>query len=94
VTRADRSTVVFNDPRVSGDSLIGVVIGQPQRPRLSEATVLRAREPAPDRTAGLAFLGASGVLALAVYLVDKRPTLSFACHAMCPYTPNLDCCTG
>ena len=73
VTRADHTTVVFDFARVSADSLVGFVDGQPERLRLSEATVLRAREPAPNRTAGLVFLGAGGVLALAVYLVDKTP---------------------
>jgi hypothetical protein len=73
VTRADHTTVVLDSARVSADSLIGMVNGQPQRLPLSEATVLRVREPAPERTAGLVFLGASGVLALAVYLVDKAP---------------------
>jgi hypothetical protein len=72
VTRADHTTVVFDSARVSADSLIGLVDGQPQRLRLSEETVLRVREPAPDRTAGLVFLGASGVLALAVHLVDHN----------------------
>jgi hypothetical protein len=71
VTRADHTTVIFDSARVRADTLIGLVDGQPQRLPLSQATALRVREPSPDRTAGLVFLGASGVLALAVYLVDK-----------------------
>jgi len=73
VTRADHTTVVLDSARVSADTLIGLVDGQPQRLPLSEATALRIREPSPDRTAGLVFLGAVGVLTLAVYLVDKTP---------------------
>ena len=35
VTRADRTTVVFDFARVSADSLVGFVDGQPERLRLS-----------------------------------------------------------
>jgi hypothetical protein len=73
VTRADHTTVVVDHPRVSADSLIGLVDGQLQRLPLSEATALRVREPSPERTAGLVFVGAAGVLAFALYLVDKTP---------------------
>jgi hypothetical protein len=88
VTRADHSTVVVDYPRVSADSLIGVVSGWPKRLPLAEVTALRVREPAPDRTAGLVFLGAAGVLALAVYLVD-RPAPPGPCVCTHP-----DCCGG
>ena len=93
VTRADHTTVVFDSVRVSADTLIGLVDNQPERVALSEATVIRVREPAPERTAGLWFLGAGGVLALAVYLVDRPPPPG-PCNAgvMCMYTPNLGCC--
>ena len=73
VTRADHSTVVVDYPRVSADSLIGVVSGWPERLPLSEVALLRVREPSPERTAGLVFVGAAGVLAFALYLVDKTP---------------------
>jgi hypothetical protein len=73
LTRADHTTVVVDYPRVSADSLVGMVSGWPERLPLSEVAVLRVREPAPDRTAELVFLGAAGVLALAVYLVDRPP---------------------
>jgi hypothetical protein len=92
VTRADHTTVVLDSARVSADSLIGIVDGQPQRLRLSEATALRFREPAPDRTAGLVFLGASGVLALAVYLVDKKPPPGPCTLAAYCQSPLNDCC--
>jgi hypothetical protein len=92
-TRADHATVVVDYPRVSADSLIGMVSGWPERLPLSDATVLRVREPAPDRTAGLVFLGATGVLALAVYLVDKTPPGPFPCQAACPIN-DTPCCGG
>src|SRR4029077_64150 len=63
VTRADHTTVVLDSARVSADTLIGLIDGQPQRLPLSEATALRVREPSPERTAGVVFLGAAGVLA-------------------------------
>jgi hypothetical protein len=71
VTRADHTTVVFDDARVSADSLIGMVNGQPQRLPLSEAMALRVREPAPDRTAKLVFVGVTGVLYVVVHFVRK-----------------------
>jgi hypothetical protein len=89
VTRADHTTAVFDSARVSADTLIGMVNGQPQRLPLSEATVLRVREPAPDRTAGLVFLGASGVLALTVYLLRTRPP-SPVCPLPC--AEGVNCC--
>jgi hypothetical protein len=92
VTRADHTTVVLDSARVSADTLIGLVDGQPQRLPLSESTVLRVREAAPDRTAGLVFLGASGVLALAVYLVDKKPPPGPCTLAAYCQSPLNDCC--
>ena len=91
VTRVDHSTVVFDWPRMSADSLIGEVNGWPERLPLSEVAVLRVREAAPDRTAGLVFLGVSGVVALAVYLVDKTPDFWF-CNYYCP--DGTTCCRG
>ncbi|SRR6266699_3582047 len=73
VTRADHSTVALDYPRVSADTLIGMVSGWPERLPLSEVTVLRVREAAPDRTAALVFSSATGVFALAIYLVDRPP---------------------
>jgi hypothetical protein len=90
VTRADHSAVVFNDARVIGDSLIGIVDGQPQRLPLSEAAVLRVREPAPDRTAGLVFLGVAGAAALALHFVIDSPPGPFVCQVDCP--SGTECC--
>jgi hypothetical protein len=84
VTRADHTTVVFDSARASADTLIGIVDGQPQRLPLSEVTALRVREAAPDRTAGLVFLGVSGVVALAVYFVDHPETPPCGLVLCCP----------
>jgi hypothetical protein len=89
VTRADHTTVVFDYVRVSGDSLLGLVDGQPQRLPLSEATVLRVREPAPDRTAGVVFLGVAAALALHL-VFDTPPNGPFVCIILCP--SGTECC--
>jgi len=38
------------------------------------------------------FLGVSGVVALAVYLVDKTPDYMLVCFYICPY--GTACCRG
>ena len=93
VTRADHSRVVFDYARVSGDTLIGLVNAWPERLPLSAVTVLRVREPSPDRTAGLVFVGVSAVVGLWVYLVDKKtsPPSPFPCNALCPVN-DPHCC--
>lgn len=84
VTRADHTTVILDSARVRADTIIGMdQDGQPQRLPLTETTALRVCAPSPDRTAGLVFLGAAGVLTLAVYLVDKTPSGPVPCHAIC-----------
>jgi hypothetical protein len=90
VTRADHTSVVFDYVRVCGDSLLGIVDGQPQRLPLSEATVLRVRQPAPDRTAKLVFLGVAGTAALALHLVFDAPLGPFVCQVLCP--SGTECC--
>lgn len=90
VTRADRSTVVFDSARVSGDSLIGMVDGQPQRLRLSEATVLRVREPAPDRTEALVYVGVAGVAVYGFHLLLQSKPPQGPCVEYC--VPEKACC--
>ena len=75
VTRADHTTVVFDSARVSADTLIGSVDGQPQRLPLSEATVLRVREAAPDRTAKLVVLPAFGAAVVLVLYFRRQAGL-------------------
>ncbi|SRR6266566_1779027 len=84
VTRADHSTVVVDYPRVSADSLIGMVKGWPERLPLSAVTVLRVREASADRTAGLVFLSVTGAVALAVHFVDRASPSPCAPPFMCP----------
>ena len=92
VTRADHSTVALDYPRVSADTLIGIVDGTPERVPLSGATVLRVREPSPDRTAGLVFFGAVGVMALAVHFIDHQEPGPFVCNYICTVRDSGGCC--
>jgi hypothetical protein len=71
VMREDHSTVVVDYPRVSADSLIGVVRGWPERLPLSEVAVLRVREPAPDRTAALVFGAVVAAGAVSLFEISK-----------------------
>jgi hypothetical protein len=90
VTRADRSTVVFDSARVSADSLIGVVNGSLAHLALSEATELRAREPSEARTAALA-LSVGGVAgALVLYMAETQS--GGGEPPCCPDGINPGCC--
>jgi hypothetical protein len=51
VTSVDRSTVILDAPRVSGDTLAGWVSGQYHEMLLSQTKTIETREPAPTRTA-------------------------------------------
>jgi len=85
VTRADRSTVVFDSANVRGDSLIGIANGQPQRVALSETTVLRAEEVSEARTLALVALGV-GAVAMAVHLMESNnasPIVACAQASLC-----------
>jgi hypothetical protein len=89
MTRPDHSTIVFDSARASGDSLVGVVNGAPERLPLSDATVLRAREPSTARTGALMLSLGGAAAVVTLYAVshgwlDKTPPDS------CP-PPSWDC---
>jgi hypothetical protein len=95
VTLADRSTVMFDLPEVRGDTLNGLVYGEPAQIPLSQATQIVARESAPGRTAVLA--AATGVVLLGAFMyMQSRPDVGnatycgnqFGAHPQ-PFTP---CC--
>ena len=94
VTSADHSVVVFDSARVSADSLVGIVHGEPRSIALSEATVIRAREFSEGRTAALIFFGAGGAVAVAtVYLLNNQRPARGPCVFLCAIDhPN--CCEG
>ena len=89
VTRADHTTVVLESARLSGDTLIGVVNGQPQRLPLSAVARLRVREPSEARTVALMFAGYGGlaVLLSAQFAHEKPQT------PVCP-TPSCSLSQG
>ena len=51
VTRADSSTVVLQDPVLRGDTITGLLYGEPERVQLSDARAIRVRRSDPVRTA-------------------------------------------
>jgi hypothetical protein len=89
--------MLFEQPQVNGDTLTGLVYGEPEQIPLSAATEIMAREPAPARTAMLA--AATGVVFLgALMYLESRPDVGdaqycgrqFGNHPQ-PFTP---CCFG
>jgi hypothetical protein len=96
VTRADHSTVVFHSARVRGDSLFGLVDGEPQRIPLSDATAIQSRETSPART--LALMGAlAGGVAVAAYFLVFKPSEDPGCStggssSMVPCPSGTGCC--
>jgi hypothetical protein len=68
VTCTDGSIVVLDSARVSADTVVGFVDGEPRHIPLSQVTALRAREGAEARTNAL--LAAASVGAMTVLMVD------------------------
>lgn len=54
VTRADSSVIIMHDPQLRGDTINGLLYGEPEDIRLAEAVAIRAPRSAPVRTAVLA----------------------------------------
>ena len=97
VTFADHSTVLFEQPQMIGDTLTGLVYGEPQQIPLAAATRIMARRPAPARTAMLA--GATGIALLGTFMyLQSRPDVGNATYCgnqfgarPMPFTP---CCVA
>ncbi len=77
VTRADHSTLVLDEPRVQGDTLSGVIHGEARRLPLSDAIAIRARRPAPVRTAVVVALSGAFLLGGMIYM-EHRPDVGDA----------------
>jgi hypothetical protein len=93
VTRADRSAVVFDEARVRGDTLIGLVNGNWERMPLTEATVIRVRAPSRRRTAELGIGLGGGAAVLAYFLVFKPSNDSASCDGVATPCPlSALCC--
>lgn len=77
VTRADHSTIVLDDPRIQGDTLAGLVHGESRRVPLSDAVTIKARRPAPVRTAVVVVLSSAFLLG-GMYYMEHRPDVGDA----------------
>lgn len=77
VTRTDSSTAVLDMPIVSGDTLNGLVMGEPELIPLSETSVIRTRASAPAKTAGVALLASAAALGF-FFFMESRPDVGNA----------------
>jgi hypothetical protein len=95
VTLPDHSTLLVQQPEMSGDTLVGMVYGEPARVSLTEALSIRTREAAPARTAVLALASGAFLLGTFMYL-QSRPDVHGT--SMCYYSiigSNVNpCCQG
>jgi hypothetical protein len=94
VTMPDQSTLLVQQPEVRGDTLVGMVYGEPARVSLSEAVSIRARQPAPERTIALALVSGAALLGTFMYL-QSRPDVKGAstCYYSIIGTTVNPCCT-
>jgi hypothetical protein len=93
VTRADQPAMIFDEARVRGDTLVGLVNGNWERLPLSEATTIRARERSGSRTAALGIGLGGGAAVLAYFLVFKPSNDAQACVAVgTPCSSGATCC--
>ncbi len=77
VTDAAHATVRIEDPELNGDTLIGIVNGEPQRILLTDVVAIRARRPAPARTAVVA-LAVGGLTFAGLWVMEHRPDVGDA----------------
>jgi len=77
LTRADRSTVVLQSPRLEGDTLLGTVDGAPQRLLLSQAAAIMTRSTATPRTIVLV-MAVSGAGFAGLWYLQHRPDVGMA----------------
>lgn len=80
------STVVVWYPRVSGDTLQGVVDGARERFVISPHTSIATRDFAAPKTVGVALVGA-GVLAFLIYEAAGSHS-DDPCRVLCPVKPG------
>jgi len=85
VTEQDRTVVVFHQPRVVGDTLIGTVNGVSQRLLLWQGAAIQVREPAPERTANLVVGGGVAAIVLIAIVAPKLSAKALGCTCGAPY---------
>jgi len=97
VTRVDNSTAVLELPILHGDTLNGLVMGEPELIPLSDTRSITARRSAPGKTAGLAVVSGAAALGLLFYM-ESRPDVGNGrvCLASLGPRPNFftNCCTA
>lgn len=77
VTAPDKTVVSFEDPEVNGDTLTGIVNGEPQRMALSDVVTMRARRVSAARTAVVALV-AGGAAFAGMWYMEHRPDVGDA----------------
>lgn len=95
VTLHDQSTVTVDLPELYGDTLSGIVYGEPQHIALADARAIRVRRSAPGRTLALAL--AAGALAVSSFAyMQSRPDVGNARYCGNPIgsrpAPFTNCC--
>lgn len=95
VTMPDGSPVLVQQPEVNGDTLVGMIYGEPARFPLADAVTIRARRPAPGRTAALAIASGAVLVGTFMYL-QNRPDVRGVnnCYYSIIGTVVNPCCQG
>jgi hypothetical protein len=65
------------EPQLEGDTVVGMVDGEPERIPLAETTAIRAREPAPLRTAAVVILAGAATFG-GLWYMEHRPDVGDA----------------
>jgi hypothetical protein len=95
VTLPDSSTLLVQQPEVSGDTLVGMVYGEPARVSLNDAVSIRTKQAAPARTVALALVSGGVLIGTLMYL-QSRPDVhgtSMCYYSIIGSTVN-PCCQG
>ena len=87
VRQTDGTSLVIDSPTLSSDTLSGMVNGRFQYVPLANVAILRAREPAPGRTAELLLVTGGAVTALYAYLAAKTGRF---CGGACPVSVSME----
>ena len=77
VTAADHATVRIDAPELNGDTLTGIVNGEPERFLLTSVVSIRAPRPAPARTAIVALV-VGGATFAGLWYMEHRPDVGDA----------------
>jgi len=95
ITFPDHSTMYVQQPEVAGDTLVGMVHGEPERVVLNDSVTIKTREPAPMRTVALAIAGGAALVGTLMYL-QSRPDVgtTTSCYYNIIGSTVNPCCQG